>query len=641
MKKKIIICLLALVISLVATIELSISNLAQNTVVYNVELSDNSKINEILIDENGTDIEYENIEFLEISTSVIDDIKIEYDGQIIVTDKDKNVVIDETGPDDDIYVHTVSKINVISDAFSKKSILFFGLSFAISLLSLIFIVKFTEKYKDSKDSFKIVDFVILSLCILSIYFMVYYFLLYILDVAVLVLPLLLVFYLIYSMKDNLKEKKENLYVIFVIVFGITMIFSLPPFNAPDEFEHFLKSYTSSTINDDQGVTKLPATFESFHYKYAHALMDYKIDFNAKSYLDDLLQTPNNSVLGEDEFIYRNTKYMKVLPYLPSIIGIYFLKLFNASALVICVMGRFFSLLVMMIMYYLAIKNVPILKRVFFVICLFPIVLHQAVINQDYLTNATTILLLALVLKYRFEETKMGIKEMAALSVLGLMLSSCKFGYFIFVFSILLIPCKLFKNKSIAVLFKILFIMIPILLSFTGNVSIVSAGDTRHYTIDYSINNPINTIKIFAKTFWQRGELDLIRGQFDGFGVSTKWNNGLVSSILLFIYTLFFFSSEKSDVKRFDKITRITLLIIGVLLVGIIYAAMYLNWTYLGASTIDGLQPRYFTPAVLLLSLAFANSLFEINIKNKEKMDAILICIIYVCSLSTIILGFYA
>ena len=134
---------------------------------------------------------------------------------------------------------------------------------------------------------------------------------------------------------------------------------------------------------------------------------------------------------------------------------------------------------------------------------------------------------------------------------------------------------------------------------------------------------------------------MFRGQFDGFGVSTKWNNGFISSVLYFIYILFFLSSEREDVKKLEKKTRIMLFVVAILLIGVVYMAMYLNWTNMGADVIDGLQPRYFTPAILCLSLAFANSLIKIDIKNREKLDTILMCVIYVCVFSTIILGFYA
>ena len=603
MKKKLIICLLALVIAALATIELSIAKFARDAITYNVEISDESQIDEILINENETTIQFDNIDNVAIEASVIDDIKIEYNGNIIVTDDTCKIVEDETGVEDDLFLHSVSK--------------------------------------GTKDSFKILDFLALSVSVFVIFMLTFYLLLYILDVAVVTLPLVLVFYLVHGLRDNIKEKIENLYVILAITFGITMIFVLPPFNAPDEYAHFVKSYTFTTFADDKGVTNLPVSLEGFYSKYGHSLLDQKMDFETKSYFNDLMQNINKDDISENEFVYTNTKYLKVLPYLPSAISLFLLKLIGASPLVMSVVGRFLSLIIMLIMYYLAIKNVPILKRLFFVICLLPIVLHQAVINQDYLTNATVILLIAMVLKYRYKQIRIGIEEMSILSILGIMLACCKFGYFVLLGVIFLIPCRLFKTKRVAVFFKLAFIIVPILISFIGNVAITSAEDTTHYSISYSLSNPINTIKVFAKTFWQRAELDLFRGQFDGFGVSTKWNNGFISSVLYFIYILYFLSSEKQDVEKFDKKTRVVLFVLALLLIGVVYSAMYLNWTNIGADTIDGLQPRYFTPAVLCLALAVANNIIRINVNNKEKLDTILMCIIYVCVFSTIILGFYA
>lgn len=641
MKKKFIICLLALIIAALATVELSIASFARDAITYNIEISNESNIDEILVNENETTIDFENIDNVSIEASIIDDIKIEYNGDIFVTDNIGNVVEDETGEGDNIFLHSLSRKDVILGGLNAKSILYFAISFIIALLSLSYICYFKDKYKETRDSFKIRDFLILSICIFVIFMLTFYILLYILDVAVVILPLALVLYLTIALKDNIKDKIENLYVILAITFGITMIFVLPPFNAPDEYAHFVKSYTASTFVKDEGITNLPVSLESFYAKYGHSLLDQKMDFEAKSYFSDLMQDSNKDVLSEEDFVYTNTKYLKVLPYIPSIVSIFVLKLIGASPIVMSVVGRFLSLIVMLVMYYLAIKNVPVLKRVFFVICLLPIVLHQAVINQDYLTNATVILLVAMVLKYRYNQIRIGIEEMSILSILGIMLACCKFGYFVFLGVIFLIPCRLFKTKRVAVIFKLAFIIIPILISFAGNVAITSAGDTTHYTIGYSLSNPIDAIKVFAKTFWQRAELDLFRGQFDGFGVSTKWNNGFISSVLYFVYILYFLSSEKQDVEKIEKKTRIVLFVIALLLIGVVYSAMYLNWTNIGADTIDGLQPRYFTPAILCLALAFSNSIIKIDVKNKEKLDTILMCVIYVCVFSTIILGFYA
>jgi uncharacterized membrane protein len=641
MKKKLIICLLALIIAALATIELSITNFARDAITYNVEISDESQIDEILINENETTIQFENLDNVNIEASVIDDIKIEYNGDIIVTDNTGKIVEDKTGVDDNLFLHSVSKKDVILGSLNTKSLVYFVICFILSVLSLVYISYFVNKYNGTKDSFKIRDFLILSISVFVIFMLTFYFLLYILDVAVVILPLAVVFYLVHKLKDNIKERIENLYIILAIAFGVTMIFVLPPFNAPDEYAHFVKSYTFTTFADDKGVTNLPVSLESLYSKYGHSLLDQKMDFETKSYFNDLMQDNNKDVLSENEFVYTNTKYLKVLPYLPSAILLFLLKLIGVSPLVMSVAGRFLSLIVMLIMYYLAIKNVPILKRLFMVICLLPIVLHQAVINQDYLTNATVILLIAMVLKYRYKQIRIGIEEMSILSVLGIMIACCKFGYFVFLGVIFLIPCRLFKTKKVAVLFKLAFIIIPIMVSFIGNVAITAAEDTTHYSISYSLSNPVNTIKVFAKTFWQRAELDLFRGQFDGFGVSTKWNNGFISSVLYFIYILYFLSSEKQDVEKIEKKTRIVLFVIAFLLIGVVYSAMYLNWTNIGADTIDGLQPRYFTPAILCLALAFSNSIIKIDVNNKEKLDTILMCVIYVCVFSTIILGFYA
>ena len=167
MKKKLIICLLALIIAALATIELSIANFARDAITYNVEISDESQIDEILINENETTIQFENLDNVTIEASVIDDIKIEYNGDIIVTDNTGKIVEDKTGVEDNVFLHSVSKKDVILGSLNTKSLVYFVICFILSVLSLVYISYFVNKYNGTKDSFKIRDFLILSIVIMS------------------------------------------------------------------------------------------------------------------------------------------------------------------------------------------------------------------------------------------------------------------------------------------------------------------------------------------------------------------------------------------------------------------------------------------------------------------------------------------
>ena len=423
-----------------------------------------------------------------------------------------------------------------------------------------------------------------------------------------------------------------------LMFIITMIFAIPPYNAPDEYAHFVKSFASYEINDDKGITYMPISFDNFAHKYLHGMMESDTKYNTKNYFSDILEEGEYDIISNEPFKYTNTKYLKLLPYLPSIPVIYIARLLNFSPLLISLVGRLTSMIITIILSYIAIKNIPYFKKLIMLIALFPIFLHQSVINQDYLTNLMSLLIVAFVIKYKYSEKKITYKEMGILSIFAICLAFCKFGYFPILFVVFLIPNINFKSKKTAIIFKTLFVIVPILLSFTGNVSVGGGEDTPYYSIKYALTNIPDTIKIYFKTAWQRLELDLFRGLFDGFGVSTKWNYPVTSTLIVSIYAILIFSSKD---KELGKGNRIFLAVLALGIIFIIYSAMFLNWTFIGRETIDGLQPRYFIPSIIMLYLAVSNNFIKINFKNNELFYGLCLNCIYLISFITIVVGFYS
>ena len=260
----------------------------------------------------------------------------------------------------------------------------------------------------------------------------------------------------YLIKDKIKEKIEYLYVFLATIFGITMIFCIPPYNVPDEYAHFVKSFASYEINDDKGVTYMPVSFDNFSYKYIHGMMDSSVKYNTKNYFSDILEDGNYDIVSSKPFVYTNTKYLKILPYLPSIPVIYVARMLNFSPLVISLLGRFTSLIITVVLSYIAIKNIPYFKKLIVIIALFPIFLHQSVINQDYLTNLMALLIVAFTIKYKYMDRKLTYKELGILSIFGICLAFCKFGYFPVLLVVFLIPNINFKDKKTAIIFIDLF-----------------------------------------------------------------------------------------------------------------------------------------------------------------------------------------
>ena len=378
------------------------------------------------------------------------------------------------------------------------------------------------------------------------------------------------------------------------------------------------------------------------HKYAHNVHSMKEKYSSISYISELLKAPEYNNLLEQKANYDNTKYLSFLPYLPSGIVNFFGRLLNIPIYVVFLLSRLINYIISTILCYYAIKITPKFKKLFVIVSLFPICLQQAAgIDMDYLTNSVSFIFIALILKFVYEDIKIRKKEILILIGIGLALALCKFGYFFLLLLIILIPNKNFKNKKVAILFKVLYLVIPIVISYFCNFGSVSTLNNKsdYYTIEKVVKDPINSAIMVAKTLVKRFDLDLFRGLFDGFGWSTKYHYALILASIASIYIILIFvkDDDEGSIKLKDRI--IMLVVFGIIF-AMLYAISFTEWTPIGSSSIDGLQSRYFIPIVLLFYMAISNNLIKLNVKNKYRFYFILIGIVQLLSITSIIIGFY-
>ena len=530
-------------------------------------------------------------------------------------------------------------MSIIFDILNYYYIIILAVSFAVILGLVVLVFKFLDKI--NKKNINLLDVVIFICSVFLIYLSVFYISLSLIR-EVIVVPIIAVAALsLYYIKDTIKENIENAYIVLATFFGIAMLFLIPPFNVPDEGAHFIKSFETSYINNnDGGYSNLPKSIEDFFYKYVQGSHDGSTKYNGKNYLSDFLQNGEYDVRSENIKDYTNTKFLSVVPYIPSIITIAIARIINLSPLLLVVIGKFTNLLITITLCYLALKKISCFKKVLFVIALFPIFLQQAgAINMDWLTNLSSLLIVVSVFYYRQTEKEIGIKDIALMSLIAIILAYCKFGYFPILLMVLLIPNEKFKDKKYAIIFKTLFIIVPSLLSYLQNSSLGISNDSPYYHIEYALSHPFSAMKVYFATAFERMPLDIFRGLFDGFGVSTQWHSSLVMYVLIALYVLLIASSGNGE-KQFNWKERTLMLILSFLMICIIYSAMFFGWTYFGAPTIDGLQPRYFIPPVILIYLAITNNAIKLDVKNRNTVYSYSMIAIYLLCFLTISLGFY-
>lgn len=334
--------------------------------------------------------------------------------------------------------------------------------------------------------------------------------------------------------------------------------------------------------------------------------------------------------------FPNTALYAPFPYMPQASGIALGRTLDASPLILVYMGRIFNLSVWIFLIYLAIKNTPVSKWLFFLLALTPMSLFQASsLSVDVFSNGIAFLLISLFLSYSFDEAK-AIKRVDVLIIflLSLLLSLSKQVYFPVIFLFLLIPAKKFVTKKKYFITFALLCLLNIsalaLWSFLAKEIYIPYPDRPFVDPDEQIlfitADPLRYLGTIINTFSQLGVV--YTKQFVGrLGwLDTKLPDLLIFSYLLILMFVAIVDNQKGIAIHYkEKILMAMVLFLTIILTS---TMMYLTWTAVGGNIIEGIQGRYFIPVAPLFFLLFYNK------KISFKIQRLNLVIMY-CSLLTL------
>lgn len=429
-------------------------------------------------------------------------------------------------------------------------------------------------------------------------------------ILIFVLLFLIINYLI-----NKKEyKPEKFWILISIIYLISIMFIIPPYQVPDEPVHFWNAYKITQIDfsksladnfTDQTV-ETPLNIGCLNYSHIQTV-DRVNDFN--SVIDCAGSTDNETTWSS--YISSGTK----LGYIFSAIGIKIADILTNSPLIIFYAGRLFNLLASIIIIFFAIKTTPKYKNVFLFIATIPMFIQQmGSYSYDSTLNAICLLSLAIILKMIFSSDNRWILDTIVLTICAIFIANIKMIYLPILLFALLIPKEKFNDKKIIkFIYPIIIIILAYFISYlfqhqlattNGLVSNLIPDNTNSANV---LANPMSIFPIALKTFKVNGWF-YIQSLVGYFG----WFRYQFPTILIFAYLLYFIylvcTEEKINGKWYLKL----LIIIGILVsVAGIFGSMYFGWSADGLDYVDGVQGRYFIPLllpILLLTLSQKNEL---------------------------------
>jgi len=441
---------------------------------------------------------------------------------------------------------------------------------------------------------------------------------------------------------------QYVFIILGLIYGIAFLVLIPPFQVPDEYEHYYKSWDISNghlipekIGNKAGVSvpeSVKIMTDNIYQKWKYYILNNQ-SMDMRYLLNLPLKSSNNTFVDISK--YAVVTYSP-LPYLASGLSIALGKLFDLSPLILMYLGRFGNLLLWLFIVFLAIKITPVFKWGFLAIALMPMTLFQAAsLSADSIAISLSFISIAIFLKLALDDSIKQItsKHIAIIVLITLLLGLAKMPYIMLILLFFLIPSKKFEGRTkMFKIFGLMFLLGVLVIAFwnfmvNGLYMPLDPGISIQDQLIYILHYPIDFIQTLLNTSSQyAGELPFI--------VVGNWAyaNSPIPNLIYYMYFFIILLVAAFDKGSF-KINlkqRYTILGVFLLITGTIFVLEYLTWTYTGAPVIHGIQGRYLIPVLPLLFL----TLYEKNERTKNRLLVeLMLSLLIILILSKVVLIF--
>lgn len=439
--------------------------------------------------------------------------------------------------------------------------------------------------------------------------------------------------LFYWMVFVKKCKIETTVLVSLLFLGLIYNFLLLPYMSPDERTHIDMTYRYS--NDLLGID-----YTGNDITIAKRMDDTKIKLLENPSLSNYYTVYNHVFEGvqDDSLVVTNSTantYAPMFVYLPAVVGMTIARLLSFGTIPMLMLARWCNLAFFAAVVWWCMKKLPFGKMALAVIALFPMTIQQCnSFSYDAVITSVLFLFSTYIICMTYEEEPLKAVDVAVVSVLSALLVYGKSGVYLPVcLAALLIPAKKFGAvwKKLAAAGSLMGMAllsyinrnsgtVTQVLSTTAETSAVgaTAGNAvdMGYTVGYFLQNPWKLIQMLANTVADKTEfyLESIVGQKMGWVEIEISRVVFVAFFVLFLISMLKVRGEKQYVTGGQKwwVSIVCLMSAGMILMG-----MLLTWTPFGHVSIEGVQGRYFTPLLLLLSLLGRNKAVLLN-ENRDR-----------------------
>lgn len=412
---------------------------------------------------------------------------------------------------------------------------------------------------------------------------------------------------------------ERVYLVVALVWGLLLVFLVPPLQTFDELAHYYRAWSvadGQLVVPPSGHIRLPNGADDFPNRFPYQPIAGGLQKVSFSDLWAELGSPMGSQSVESSSFAAG---YGPIGYLPQAAGIAVVRLAGGSPLLALYVARLLNLLVAVSLTYFGLRFLPFAKLAVCLAALLPMtMMEMASLSPDAMLLAGCVFLSGLVTKCTTKDSLS--RRNVALLILGsVLLVNAKPGYAILSLLLLLLLPRQFKSRLLyfatvfgSILGSCLVALIFMRLAPPGDhdLLVLMLGPDNHVDaaaqLSHVISHPIAFAQVIAATINQLGVTYLRQsvawyawGHLDiGDGVMLIAAVG-VAAVL-----------AAGEAVRFAAWRRAVVLAVAFLSAVVVSLALYMGWTGVAASTIGGLQGRYFTPSVILGFIGLAGFPFR-------------------------------
>lgn len=453
-------------------------------------------------------------------------------------------------------------------------------------------------------------------------------------ITIVAISLIIAFYI--WNKEYFSKNVHKLFLLIAIPIGLTIIFVTSPVIGAggDDDYHFGVTYQMLRLHSRQ-IWQENAVLS--RNGYVNFLL-----FNTKEEISDGVHKINDMTNPK-----RTDRSFPItfstITYIPASLVMNVSLAMGTPFSTTVVLAKLVNLFIYVVVMYYAIKIIPKYKYLMAFIGLLPTCLYVACqFSYDSKVTAFLMLMLALIIREILGKNKKISNKTILLIVLsGLIGASAKGIYILLILFAFAIPKEKFESKKKMLWFRaiIVFTVVFTFLTFMG--SSLGSSDTRlneTASAPGQIQNIIHHPQTLVKAYYNSAIKEFLPKMF---GVTTldsmayygtpKSSNVYYISLITLLFVAFVDISGVALTRK----AKVIILSSSALLICLIWGALYLSYTSVGADHIDGVQGRYFILLLLPLFMCLSTKKKIVNLFESTISNLIVGAVTFIFSISII------